>query len=530
VIITGVTAHNIYGQDPLLGPLADNGGPTPTHALLPGSPAIDHGSSDGLATDQRGQPRGFNFPAYLDAADGTDIGAYELSERAQNNWVVNGSSSNLVFTVNSTNDEDDGVPGIAHCSLREAIAAANANADTNTIDFAAEVPGLHTGVTGTITLTNGQLAIATSVDINGPGAANLTVSGNNASRVFKVTGGHVAMSSLAIAGGNSQNAWDGFDAGGGIDNRGNLVLVDCIIRDCIAGGGRGGGGIHNVGVLALSRCTLTGNYGPGGGGLFNQGWFSAANCTLSFNRAGAGGAIFNYGEAGGPATTILKSCTISSNTTDGSAGVFYGGGIALRGGTVRLQNTIIAGNIADVGPDCNNTAWGIGDVLSDDFNLIGNTNGANISGVTAHNLYNLDPKLGPLADLGGPTPTHALRFDSPALDAGHSGGLTTDQRGLPRPIDDPNTPNAAGGDGSDIGAYEADPNLRITGIGKAGPNVRLSFNSLLGRTYYVESTDTLPPSWSGLANGLIGTGGRWQALDANAASQPQRFYRVVMEP
>ena len=59
-----------------------------------------------------------------------------------------------------------------------------------------------------------------------------------------------------------------------------------------------------------------------------------------------------------------------------------------------------------------------------------------------------------------------LRFDSPAIDAGHSGGLTTDQRGLPRPIDDPNTPNAEGGDGSDIGAYEGDPNLRITGIGR----------------------------------------------------------------
>lgn len=121
-----------------------------------------------------------------------------------------------------------------------------------------------------------------------------------------------------------------------------------------------------------------------------------------------------------------------------------------------------------------------------------------------------------------------MRLNGSGIDAGHSGGLTTDQRGLPHPIDDPSIPN--GGDGSDIGAYEADPNLRITGIGKEGQNVWLSFKSRLGRTHHVESTDTLPPAWSALTNGLIGTGGRWQTLDANAASQPQRFYRVVMEP
>src|SRR5207245_9530682 len=42
---TGATMHNITGLDPQLGPLASNGGPTMTHALLPGSPAIDAGSN-----------------------------------------------------------------------------------------------------------------------------------------------------------------------------------------------------------------------------------------------------------------------------------------------------------------------------------------------------------------------------------------------------------------------------------------------------------------------------------------------------
>jgi hypothetical protein len=63
-------------------------------------------------------------------------------------------------------------------------------------------------------------------------------------------------------------------------------------------------------------------------------------------------------------------------------------------------------------------------------------------------------------------PTHALSFDSLVVDIGHSGGLTTDEPGLPRPIDDPNTPNAEGGDGSDIGAYEADPICASPGWGR----------------------------------------------------------------
>jgi hypothetical protein len=74
--ITSVTTGNLLGVDPLLGPLQDNGGPTYTHALLLGSPAINAGTSDGApSTDQRGvsRPQG----------PGTDIGAYEVQYRGQ---------------------------------------------------------------------------------------------------------------------------------------------------------------------------------------------------------------------------------------------------------------------------------------------------------------------------------------------------------------------------------------------------------------------------------------------------------------
>src|SRR5260370_1251680 len=67
-------------------------------------------------------------------------------------------------------------------SLRQAVLDANAHAGPNVIGFA---HGLH----GTITLTSGELAITKSLDIEGPGAHQLTVSGNHASRVFDISDG-----------------------------------------------------------------------------------------------------------------------------------------------------------------------------------------------------------------------------------------------------------------------------------------------------------------------------------------------------
>jgi hypothetical protein len=70
--------------DPLLGPLEMNGGFTPTHALLWGSPAIDQGKCFGIHEDQRGERRPYDYPSILNApgGDGSDIGALELHPTA----------------------------------------------------------------------------------------------------------------------------------------------------------------------------------------------------------------------------------------------------------------------------------------------------------------------------------------------------------------------------------------------------------------------------------------------------------------
>jgi len=110
--INGFTLHSLFGVDPLLGPLQNNGGPTPTMALLPGSPAIDSGSSFGIFTDQRGHRRPFDYFEIpnVDEGDGSDIGAFEVTvpllkiarvgTNAQLSWFANDLTFKLEFAPN----------------------------------------------------------------------------------------------------------------------------------------------------------------------------------------------------------------------------------------------------------------------------------------------------------------------------------------------------------------------------------------------------------------------------------------------
>ena len=78
VTISGNTTGNLLGVDPLTTPLADNGGPTRTHALQMTSPAVDAGTAAGLTTDQRGRARPTDMAGITNALDGSDIGAFEV--------------------------------------------------------------------------------------------------------------------------------------------------------------------------------------------------------------------------------------------------------------------------------------------------------------------------------------------------------------------------------------------------------------------------------------------------------------------
>lgn len=158
----------------------------------------------------------------------------------------------------------------------------------------------------------------------------------------------------------------------------------------------------------------------------------------------------------------VTNSTVTNNTA------LVGGGLQNEGATSFIvRNSIVAGNTTtytaenfDQYTDIYAFKFGGSSFTSEGFNLIGIsdgssgfTNGTNNDkvGSTANPI---NPLLGSLADNGGPTPTHKPLPGSPAIDKGNSFGLLTDQRGFDRPLDFP-LPNAPGGDGSDIGAFEA---------------------------------------------------------------------------
>ncbi|HEY2012585.1 MAG TPA: choice-of-anchor Q domain-containing protein [Bryobacteraceae bacterium] len=342
----------------------------------------------------------------------------------------------MTLTVTNTNDAGAG-------SLRLSIAAA-ANGDT--IIFGVP-PG------STITLTSGELAIATGLTIQGPGAKLLTISGNANSRIFNVTATNpVSISGLTLVNGKPVG---GINGGGAILLNGGagapsytLTGLNITNNDVTLAGNPLGGGIDNEGgTVTITGSTISNNTATfRGGGIQNQGFGSMTitNSTIAGNTAGVAG-------IGGGIRTLVN-LTLSSVTVFGNS-ANAGGNVSVSAATTNLQNTIIAGGSLLGGgvtsPDLGGT------VNSQDYNLIQNVSGANVNGTTTHNITGVDPLLAPLADRGGSTPTMAENTGSPGVDKGLSAGLTTDQRGLPRPVDLGTIANAAGGDGADIGAFEA---------------------------------------------------------------------------
>ncbi len=101
---TGATTTSpflISSANPMLGPLQNNGGPTPTMAPLVGSPVIDQGANStalGVTTDARGLPRIYEYPNVANApnGDGSDLGAVELEPPSIR--VVAGSGQSTTST------------------------------------------------------------------------------------------------------------------------------------------------------------------------------------------------------------------------------------------------------------------------------------------------------------------------------------------------------------------------------------------------------------------------------------------------
>jgi hypothetical protein len=165
-----------------------------------------------------------------------------------------------------------------------------------------------------------ELVIDKSLDIEGPGAANLAIAGGNATRVFRVTAGvQVTLSGLTIEYGSGEaGGWDPASddgQGGEILNYGTLTVSGCLVSgDAVNYNAYYGGGIYNAGTLTVIGSTVTHNIARyAGGGIYNAGTLTVSGSTVTHNVAWDGGGILNAGTL-----TILNSTVIDNSAHDGA--------------------------------------------------------------------------------------------------------------------------------------------------------------------------------------------------------------------
>ncbi len=381
-------------------------------------------------------------------------------------------------TIPVLNCADDGSPG----SLRESVAQA----------LSGDVIDLSQLTCSMITLGSGVIDIEVDdLTLRGPGATQLAISADGLDRVLRhAASGSLTIEALTITRGSHKVERNDIGYGGCIASASNLVLIDTVVHDCIAQGVGSYGGAVLSGPLTMTRSTISGSTAFGdhptngtaayGGGAFSYG-VDLVESTISGNRAigthnpplshwEIGGGLFvarnggridrstianNYAIrfAGGltqEGDLLLRNSTVSGNVTrdddgggvrvrqvtsitienstivDNQAGSF-GGGLSFIANALpsTISSTIIAGNRSGSGARDTDSVGVLS--ISGADNLMQDT-GDSLS-LPADTL-SADPLLLPLDGYGGPTVTHALREDSPAIDAGNNLGVNaTDQRG-----------------------------------------------------------------------------------------------------
>jgi hypothetical protein len=295
-------------------------------------------------------------------------------------------------------------------------------------------------------------------------------------------------------------------AGGAFGNSGTAYLARTLICS------NDHSGIYNVGTLVVDSSAICFNLAESSeaGGIQNDGILAMTNSTISGNLGGNAGGIFNSVSA------AFESCTVVSNqaTASSASGGIYNSGALSVGGV------IIAGNVASSSEPSDL----FGPIDSLGFNLIQNTNGGTINGISLGNIYGTDPLLGPLADNGGSTLTHALLPGSAAIDHGNPAAtLKVDQRGLRRAQDG----NADCIAVADIGAFElhdmAEPSACEITHNNSGIQIR--FHGSVDASYVIEAkSDLLPGNWTAVGHAIPSAAGMFELSDGTA--DPARFYRI----
>jgi hypothetical protein len=388
-LANGVDGNLVGVADPGLGTLGDYGGPTETIPLLPGSPAIDAGTSAGAtAADQRGEPR----------VGPVDIGAFEsqgftmtavAGSTPQSAGIGAAFAAPLAVTVKANNPVEpvDGVVvtfaadpatnGASAILLATSAVVADGQAGVTgapndrdgSYTITATIPGLtpvtfaltNTGPTftrlavnttnGTLFAGAGLLTLPTAVAFaNADAAGNANITFDN--KVFKhpqtitLGGTQIELSNTGEAETITAPAAGVTISGCGlsrvfqVDPGVTATLSGLTITGGDAGDNGSGGGLLNDGTVTLSACTISGNTagptgsspfaGGNGGGISNLGTATLIGCTVTNNSANADYYDFASGAGGGVyngGTATLTRCTISGNSSRSGGGA-VGGAVA----------------------------------------------------------------------------------------------------------------------------------------------------------------------------------------------------------
>jgi hypothetical protein len=396
-----------------------------------------------------------------------------------------------------TSCADDGSAG----TLRSVVGLAGSG---DTIDLSG-LPGSDPTCTdSTITLSQGEIAIAHNLNLQGPGADKLTIAAGGSNRVFDSTSadapsGYLHVGALTISDGKTLDG-----RGGCIYATQEVILDSAAVTGCdaySAGGGKypiaAGGGIFAATVTLtngsrVSDNTVTGAdfsvhmFGAGvfaetqlnctdstlsgnvtllrGGGAASSGSTSITRCTIDSNSAAYGGGLYQMSSSG---TVGIHESTISGNQGGKGGGIYskapltidnstiaFNSGLQSFGGGIQSAANIVAtssifarnSNTNDASPDI---VLANGKTLTGSSNLVMSINNTPLPGVV---VTSLDPLLSAIGNHGGATRTHALLAGSPAINVGSNPQAdATDQRGSGFAREVPIGQ-------SDIGAYERQPN------------------------------------------------------------------------
>ena len=396
------------------------------------------------------------------------------------------------------------------CSLREAIRAANKHRGRDVVVLPDRAPryrlSRHEGGGGN---NRGDLDVAGPITIRHGLGGRAVIDARGVSRVLDIhRGAATKLARVTLTGGDVSAAGGGVathaplrlirsvllanraDSGGGILATAPLTLMRTRVRDNEATRGVGGGIDARLGLVRIIRSKVTGNRGSAGGGIAlgddvfrlskstvahnssdaeaggvyllravgriaestingnvahgsggglyqSESSLAVFNATITRNRADLTGGGIQSAAAGG--NVMLNSVTVVHNVANGSGRHALGGGLASKGGTFGVANSIVALNRSGATPnDCH------GAFHSFEGNLVGTLDYCR--GFAGPAMVGLDPKLGSLADNGGPTKTLALSPGSPAIGrADTAREPELDQRGRKR------------GARPDIGAFERSP-------------------------------------------------------------------------